>query len=130
MATDATHAAEIRISGAWIPAAPPASRMLAGYLDLHNGGSTPLVVTGAAGEDFGRVEIHRSTVVDGTARMRRQDRVEIAPGETLRFEPGGLHLMLMRPGRTLHPGDTTRLELITASGTRLDFSAEVRHRNP
>lgn len=121
-------AGEITIDGAWIPAAPPGSRMLAGYLDLHNGRETPLVITGAASEAFGRVEIHRSTVVDGVAKMRRQERVEVGPGQTVSFEPGGLHLMLMRPASPPKPGDVITLTLITGDDRRLPFQARIRHR--
>ena len=57
-------------------------------------------------------------------------RLDIPAGTSLRFEPGGLHLMLMKPLRPLAEGDTARLRLVLADGRRLYAEVPVRRSAP
>ena len=57
-----------------------------------NGGDDALLSVRADALDA--VEIHETTRVDGVARMRRIERLELPAGEDVVLEPGGLHLML------------------------------------
>jgi periplasmic copper chaperone A len=62
--------------------------------------------------------------VDGVARMRHQETVDGAAGEVVRFEPGGLHLMLMQPVGDPSSG-AIELSLLLEDGERLEFLAPV-----
>ena len=42
---------------------------------------------------------------DGIARMRAVDELIVAPQSSIKFERGGLHLMLMRPNGNMANGD-------------------------
>lgn len=105
------QAAGARIENAWIPEAPPGAGAMAGYFVLHNDSEQPLRCDGAAGADFGAIELHRSIVQDGQSRMLRNQVVEVPPGGQVALERGGLHLMLFRPQRVLRGGDSTELQL-------------------
>jgi len=52
--------------------------VLAGYLTLHNPGDRAVTVVGAESPDFERVEIHRTELRDGVARMRPGDPPRLA----------------------------------------------------
>ncbi len=136
MVLDAFAGDGLRALDPWIPAAPPAAPMLAGYMTLVNDGSAPVSIASARAEGFGRVELHRSFHEDGMARMRRVDRLVIEPGEGVTLERGGLHLMLMQARTPLPPGRTVRIEFLDAHGeVLLEVEAEVirrrdRDRNP
>ena len=97
---------------AWIPQAPPGAGMLAGYATLRNDGAQPVRVTGATSTAFADVSIHETTLVDGVSRMRALDVIEIAPGADVRLEPGGRHLMLMKPTGDADPG--ARIDVVFA----------------
>jgi copper(I)-binding protein len=43
------------------------------------------------------IEIHASVSKDGQASMRRMETVELPAGKAVRFEPGGMHLMVFSP---------------------------------
>lgn len=116
----------VRIHDAWIPEAPPNARLLAGYFDLENAGSAPLIIVEARAEGFGRVEIHRTVTSEGVARMRRQDEVALDPGQTVSFEPGGLHLMFMQFDSPPVSGQEVKVELVDVEGRAWPFIAEVR----
>jgi periplasmic copper chaperone A len=113
------------VSEAWVRAVPPTARMTAGYLKLHNPGPDELVVVGAESPLFGSVEMHGTEIVDGVARMRHQERLSVPAGETVSFEPGGLHLMLMQAVDSIPEGGTIELSLLLEDGARLDFEAQV-----
>ena len=44
-----------------------------------------------------RIEIHASVTQDGNVSMKQLQTVELPPGETVRFEAGGMHLMVFSP---------------------------------
>ena len=80
-----------------VTAPSPDMPMAAAYLDFSNRSGEAVRITGVTSPNYERVEMHETTIEDGIARMRRLDSVTIPDGDTVRFERGGLHLMLMRP---------------------------------
>ncbi len=57
------------------------------------------------------VEVHRTEIEDGRATMTELDGVTIPAGETVAFQPGGLHLMMVLPDETVAEGGTFSLTL-------------------
>jgi periplasmic copper chaperone A len=97
----------------------PGQDKTVGYFTVTNDGGRPVVLTGARAAGVRAIEMH-TTVRDGDmVRMRRLAEVTVAPGGTVRFEPGGLHLMLFG---TSHLPETLDVELLTAGGDTLNVS--------
>ena len=101
----------LEIKDAWIREAPPGATVMAGYAHLRNGSAQSITLEGARSPDFGAVEIHRMDMEQGQMRMRHEPRILLEADATLRFEPGGLHLMLFEPRRKLKSGDRVQLRL-------------------
>lgn len=114
----------------WVRSAPPGAMSLAGYLVLRNRCDAPVQVVDVESLDFGMPMIHRTVEEGGVSRMRPAGRMEIPPGGALRFEPGGLHLMLMKPLRPLAEGDVARIRLVLADGRRVFAEYPVRREAP
>jgi len=112
-------------SEAWVRQVPPAARMTAGYLKVRNTGTEPVVLVGAESPLFNAVEIHGTVTVDGMARMRQQESVTIPPGETVSFEPGGLHLMLMQAVEQIPAQGQIPLRLLLADGDSIEIVAPI-----
>ena len=104
--------------------------MLAGYVTVRNPCSTPVVVSGVESKDFADAMIHRTVVEGGVSRMRAAGRLAIAPGAQLRFEPGGVHLMVMRPLRELKEGKRAGIRLLLEDGRKLYAEYEIRREAP
>lgn len=123
IAGTAQAAGQLVVEDAWIRTAPPAAAMRAGYAILRNTGDAPLVVRGAMSEAFGDVSIHATTIENGMARMRELARIPLAAGESVTLEPGGKHLMLMRPVRELDLGAKAviRFEIEGGSSAEAEF---------
>ncbi len=88
-----------------VTAPAPEMPMAAGYLDISNHSGTSIRITRVSSPDYESVEMHETIVEDDVARMREIPALEIGSGETVVFERGGKHLMLMRPIGT--PGTIT-----------------------
>ncbi|HPF73243.1 MAG: copper chaperone PCu(A)C [Rhodanobacteraceae bacterium] len=120
---------EFAVTGAWVRAAPPGAMMLAGYFTLNKrqGGTRRLV--GARSDAFGDVSIHRSFVEDGVSKMRPAGALDVNPDESLVFEPGGLHLMLMSPKVDVSKGQRLPIWLCFEDGDdieEIEIEFEVR----
>jgi copper(I)-binding protein len=87
-------AAEIVASEAWSRATVPGAKEGVGYLVLKNTGeeSRKLLTITSTVSDM--VMLHRSSIdSNGVARMWPLAGLTIEPGESVRFAPGGLHVM-------------------------------------
>ena len=71
--------------------------MAAGYLRIGNRSGSDIRITRVSSPEYGSVEMHETVIEDGVARMRAIPVLEVADGETVVFERGGRHLMLMQP---------------------------------
>ena len=119
---------ELTIRDTWIPEAPSTVSALAAYMTIENSSGETRTLIGATGALFERVEIHQTIYERGSglARMIRQDQVDIKPGESLLFEPGGYHLMLLKPKKALKEGEGVALKLVFADGLSPTVEFEVR----
>lgn len=89
-------AAELTVHNARINELLPGRNQTAAYCDMTNHGNLDVVVIGATSDAAGAIELHRNFIDGGVSRMERLQEVAVPAGETVRFGPGGLHLMLFR----------------------------------
>lgn len=78
-----------------VNANPPGTSVTAGYMTLSNKTDADITITGASSPTVPKVEIHLSSMKDDVASMEKQDSVTVKAGESLVFEHGSYHLMLM-----------------------------------
>ncbi len=126
LAASAFAAAQVGVSNAWIPQAPPGSSMLAGYLTIKNAGDSPVSILAAQSDRFRAVSVHQTVIENGVARMRELNSLEIAPGQEVKFAPGGMHLMLMQPRKDISPGDRIEITFLLSDGTRVPAMFDVQ----
>jgi periplasmic copper chaperone A len=121
----AAQAAPLIVQNAWMRKAPGADSA-AVYLVLRNASVRPVVVVGVRSPVASQVMVHESTTTNGQSRMRAFDRLVIAPGKSLTFEPGGLHVMLSGFNRNILIGQTVPLVLVLSDGSTVAVAAVVR----
>ena len=121
--------AEPTVHAAWVRAAPDGSALRVAYLDITNPGPADWIVS-VSSDAHETASLHESLLDDGVARMRPRKRVELPPGTTVNFGPGGLHVMLGAPRRPLSVGDTLTLTVSLASGKVIPASALVSRQQP
>jgi len=102
----------LHIEHPWSRATPKGAKVGAGYLVIENRGSAADRFVSVSAEFAGRTELHEMAVTDGVMRMRPlASGVEIAPGMTAKFEPGGLHVMFLDLKRPLEKGERVKATL-------------------
>ena len=125
VAVSAATPAGLSAQDAWIRATPGVD-VAAAYLTLHNAGTQPVVVSGVSSPAAGTVMIHETTLVNGRSTMRVHEPLRVAAGETVRFAPGGLHIMLHGLKRPLAVGDEVPVTLLMEGGGSVTALARVR----
>lgn len=104
----------------------PGDLPLAGYFDLVNRGKQPTTLIAATSPSFKRIHIHLSREENGKSTMINIEGIEMNPGETLHFSPGGYHLMLMQRVQPLRVGDKVPITLRFSDNQSLEIMFEVR----
>lgn len=118
----------IKIDHPWSRATPRGAQVAGGYLVIENKGADADRLVSATSEISGRVELHEMTVQNGVMKMRPLVRgLEIEPGATAKFEPGGLHVMFMNLKRPLKQGDKFKGTLVfeKAGPIEVQFNVEA-----
>jgi periplasmic copper chaperone A len=110
---------------AWVRATP-GTDMAAAYLTLRNVSANTVTVTGVQSPIAGHAMIHETNVQGGLSRMRPREQLVVPPGSTLKFEPGGLHVMLHGLKQPLTVGQTVPLVITLAGGNTVQVTASVR----
>lgn len=115
----------LKVENAVVPLTPPTSMAHAAYMTLHNVSKADVELIGASAEGYAMTHLHLSEEKDGIATMTAVDAVKIEPEQHVMFQPGGLHIMLMRPEAALEDGATIPITLLYADGTEQKIEAAV-----
>jgi hypothetical protein len=116
----------IAVENAWTRATPKGAQVAAGYLTIKNDGAEPDRLVSASAGFAGKVEMHRSSMVDGMMKMRpAAEGIEIPPGSTVTLGPGGYHLMFMELAGPLNAGDTVAGELVFERAAKMEVAFKV-----
>ncbi len=75
----------------------PGTSISSAYMTLTNNSDEPIRITKVSSPQYALIEIHETTIDDNVARMRQVDELAVKPGESLRLQRGGIHLMMMQP---------------------------------
>jgi copper(I)-binding protein len=86
----------MEISAAWVRATPKGAPVGGGYMTITNKGTLPDRLVGGTSSASSRFEIHEMSMDNGVMKMRPvSGGVEIKPGQTVKFDPAGYHLMFV-----------------------------------
>jgi periplasmic copper chaperone A len=116
----------LEIKNLWVREGPPTASVLAAYGEFYNPGDKPVTFIRAESNAFAEVQFHQTTTVYGMTRMRQVERVEIPAGGRLKMAPGGMHLMLMKPGVSIRAGSQVELVFSTDLNRQIRVIADVR----
>jgi copper(I)-binding protein len=120
----AASAAPVAVTDAWCRPAAAGAPSAACYLTLTARTDDSLV--GVASPAAERVETHQMDMAGGIMRMKKVATLPLPAGKAVALQPGGLHLMLIRPKAALAAGGSTELTLRFAKAPAAKVRAEVR----
>jgi periplasmic copper chaperone A len=99
----------------------------AGYFTLSNPTATPQTLVGAQSPACASLMLHRSINQNGEERMVMVPSVPVPAHGSVRFAPGGYHLMCMSPGAAMTPGHSVPVTLRLANGETVSAQFPVRN---
>jgi copper(I)-binding protein len=86
----------LKISMPWVRATPKGAQVGGGYMTINNSGGAPDTLIDGSSEVSIRFEIHEMSMDNGVMKMRPvPGGIEIKPGQTIEFKPGGYHVMFI-----------------------------------
>jgi len=115
--------AAVEIENAWARATPPGSTVASVYAQVQARSADEIlsVSTPAAA----RVEMHATAEDGGMMRMRPVATVALPAGELVKFEAGGLHLMLIGLRAPLVAGSSVPITFNFRSAAPITIAADV-----
>jgi len=119
-------AGELTVTNAWSRSTPPVAKVGVVYFTLKNDTGKSDRLLKLSTPVAGKVEVHRTEMLDGIARMREVAVLHVDAGQTLEFQPGGLHVMLMGLRKPLVAGTTYELDLLFEVAGPRKVRVEVR----
>ncbi len=117
----------MEIQTPWSRATPAGASVGAGYLVITNKGARSDRLLSFATDLSGQPEVHEMTNEGGVMKMRPLAKgLEIPAGATVKLEPGGYHLMLLKLKRPLVQGQRYKATLVFEKAGLIEVEFEVR----
>ena len=114
----------------WVRSMPPGATVSAAYGELMNHGDKTVTVASVSSDVSDSAEMHEVIAEGDQRRMAQLTSIDIAPHQTLIFEPGGRHIMLLDITAPPIEGETVEICAVSAAGTRACTEAAVRRQPP
>jgi periplasmic copper chaperone A len=114
----------LKLTTPWARATPKGATVGGGYLTITNTGNAADRLVGGTTDISSRFEIHEMSMDKGVMKMREvASGVEIKPGQTIRFEPSGYHIMFVGLKQPLTEGEHIKatLQFEKAGNASVDF---------
>ena len=125
-AADPEAPAGIAVDNARLMLPPVPGNPGAVYFDISNSGEKDMMIFSVSVEGAGSAMMHQMGTTNGQTSMDEVLQINVPAGETLAFEPGGLHVMAMDLADTVAAGGESEVTLTFAGGDKVSCSAEVR----
>ena len=114
----------------WVRSMPPGAQVSAAYGMLMNHSDQTVTLSTVSSEISGSAEMHEVIAEGDQYRMAELESIDIAPHETLIFEAGGRHIMLLDIAAPPIEGENVEICAVSAAGTRACTEAAVRRQAP
>ena len=115
---------------AWVRSLPPGTAVTAAYGSLMNHGSDTVTIVNLTSMTGAEAQMHEVIADSDQRKMVRLNSVDIAPGESLIFEPGGRHIMLLGITDAPEEGGDLALCAVSARATEACTRAPVTRQSP
>lgn len=104
----------------------PGAKTTAGYFTLMNHSDKAIELTGVSSKAFTKVEIHEHVMEDGMMSMQQVSKnIVIEPHQSVKFSPGGYHLMLFTPKQKIRKGTQVALDFTFSGASSMTKDAKV-----
>jgi copper(I)-binding protein len=121
----------ITVENQWSRTSPGMTSAGAAYMDITASETDRLIGASVDSSIAAMVELHETTMNDeGAMMMQPVTSIDLPAGQTVKLEPGGLHIMLMQLTEPLETGQVYTLTLQFAETGDQEIEVEVREEAP
>ncbi|MBX5192052.1 DUF1775 domain-containing protein [Rhizobium sp. NZLR3b] len=125
-AGETVKAGDLEVSGGFAKAMLPGQPVGGGFFTVKNNGQTDDRLLSVTSPAAGEVQIHEMVTKDNVMRMRHlKDGIAIAAGQTVKLEPGNLHLMFQNVKTPFKQGDSVPVTLTFEKAGKIDLVLQV-----
>jgi hypothetical protein len=116
----------LEIMHPWARATPKGASTGVGYMMIKNNGPAPDRLIGGSVDVAASFQLHSMVMDNGIAKMRDLSGIDIKPGQTIEFKPGGSHAMFVNLKHPLSKGEQVKGTLIFehASAVGIEYDVE------
>jgi copper(I)-binding protein len=124
--SQSVKAGALIIEAPWIRATPGGAKIAGGYMKITNTGKETDRLIGGTLAAAGRFEVHEMSMEGGVMKMRHLPKgLEIKPGESVEFKPGGYHVMFMDLKQGLKEGATVKGTLVFEKAGKIEVEYKI-----
>lgn len=117
--------ASVMVSGCWVRLLP-GSLPSGGYFSVMNMGGKTINLVGVETNAFGMAMLHQTQSNGSTSSMDMVDKAPVPANGTLKFAPGGYHLMLEKPTHALKVGMSIPMTFEFDDGEKVTSQCKVK----
>ena len=118
-------APSVTVSRCWVRLLP-GNLPSGAYFDVTNPGSSAIDLKAVSTDAFDMAMLHRTQSNGSTSTMQMVDSATVPANGTLKFAPGGYHVMLEKPKALLEVGSTIPLTFSFSDGEKITAQCTVK----
>jgi copper(I)-binding protein len=115
---------QIEVDHGWVRLPPVQGHPAAAYFEIH-GGSVDETLIAVDSPVALHAAMHESMSSNGMESMAPLKQVAVPAGKTVKFVPGGKHVMLFGLNPAVKPGGTVGLRFVFADGKEMTYQAKA-----
>lgn len=116
---------EVTVTDGWVRLSPNPDAPSAAYFTVK-GGSDATQLSAVGSEVAIRFEMHETVRENGMMQMKPLATVEIPANSSVKFEPGGKHVMIWNINPGIKPGQRMNMVFTFANGAQIEYPMAVR----
>lgn len=119
-------AGDLEISGGFVKAMLPGQPVGGGFFTVKNNGASDDRLVSVTSPASGEVQIHEMAMQDNVMKMRQiKDGIAIPAGQTVKLEPGNLHLMFQKVKTPFKQGGNVPVTLTFEKAGKIELELPV-----
>lgn len=116
----------LSVNGGWVRWVPPVSHNSAAYFTVENKGEKPVDLVGVDSDVAKAVELHTVEKTGELMQMKPLDKITVPAGDSVIFQPGSHHVMLIGLKEPLQQKQDVAMTLRFSNGESLPVSLPVQ----
>ena len=117
------HKELIVVQNTMIKTTPPGINNSAAYLTILNNSDSDITLINVASDAAQLVEMHEHIMSNGVMKMQRMEPLKIEANSSVKFQPGGYHIMFIGVTQDIKDGDKIDITLSFDDGTKKIISS-------